>query len=84
MLIIFQLFLKLADNINIKIIEKSIRNVIERHEILRTIIIEDENGNSYQKLINYEMEEFIIENKIYNKENDLKEDILNTVIMFSI
>jgi len=39
---------KLASNVKLDILESSVGNIILRHEILRTLIKEDSEGNSYQ------------------------------------
>ena len=39
---------KLANNVNLNVLGKSIKEVITRHDVLRTLIKEDSDGNSYQ------------------------------------
>lgn len=45
------LVFKLSDNVDFKFLEKSINSVIERHEILRTLIKESLSGNYYQMVL---------------------------------
>ena len=44
---------KLRKGINIEVFEESIRCIVNRHEILRTLIKEDSKGNGYQIVKNY-------------------------------
>ena len=39
---------KLNDNINIQSLQEAIHSILKRHEILRTSIKQDNNGNNYQ------------------------------------
>lgn len=43
--------LRIKGNLNCKILEKAINALINRHEILRTVFIEDEDGIPYQKAL---------------------------------
>jgi hypothetical protein len=43
---------KLSDSLDIEILIKSIQDIISRHEILRSIIKEDEEGYGYQLVLN--------------------------------
>lgn len=43
---------ELADNINLAFLYESIKEVVDRHEILRSIIKEDSEGNGYQLTLN--------------------------------
>ena len=42
---------KLSEQINLEALRKSLSQIIHRHEILRTLIKEDEEGNSYQVVL---------------------------------
>src|SRR6185312_2199694 len=37
--------------LSIKALENSLRLIVDRHEILRTVIIEDTDGNGYQQIM---------------------------------
>ncbi|MBY0273138.1 MAG: non-ribosomal peptide synthetase, partial [Alphaproteobacteria bacterium] len=39
---------KLANNVNLSVLDKSIKEVVTRHDVLRTLIKEDSDGNNYQ------------------------------------
>ncbi|CAG2169614.1 unnamed protein product, partial [Oppiella nova] len=43
---------KLSNDIKLDILEKSVRSIVTRHEILRTLIKENSEGNGYQVVIN--------------------------------
>ena len=43
---------KLRSNTNIDLLENSIRSIVSRHEVFRTLIKEDINGNAYQVIAN--------------------------------
>jgi len=43
---------KLSNNVKLDILEKSVRSMVTRHEILRTLIKEDSEGTGYQVVIN--------------------------------
>lgn len=45
---------KLSINTKLDILEKSIKSIVSRHEILRTLIKEDNEGNSYQLVLDNE------------------------------
>ena len=42
---------KLSNNIKLNFLENSIRDIILRHEVLRTLIKEDDEGNGYQLVL---------------------------------
>lgn len=48
------MFYRLSKDINLEVLEKSVKNIVIRHEILRTIIKEDNYGKSYQVVLNEE------------------------------
>jgi amino acid adenylation domain-containing protein len=41
-----------SNSVRLDLLEKSIKGIVERHEILRTLIKEDKEGNPYQKIVN--------------------------------
>ena len=43
---------KLSNNTNLEILESSIRSIISRHEILRSLVKENHDGRSYQLVLN--------------------------------
>lgn len=46
------MFFELTEEINVMILESSLKKVIQRHAILRTLIKEDKDGNGYQEVVN--------------------------------
>ena len=42
---------KVSDDIELDVLEKSIRSIVNRHEVLRTLIKQDHEGNGYQVAI---------------------------------
>lgn len=44
---------KLKEGVNKQVIEKCIRSIIKKHEVLRTLIKEDASGNGYQIILGY-------------------------------
>ena len=42
---------KLSSKINLNILEESIKNIVGRHEVLRTVIEEDKEGHGYQLVL---------------------------------
>jgi amino acid adenylation domain-containing protein len=58
---------KLASSIDINMLSKSIKSIIDRHEVLRTVIREDNNGNSYQEVLDRKrVQDFVINKVISN------------------
>jgi len=55
---------KLDPSSDINILENSIKSLIDRHEILRTVIREDSNGNSYQEVLDREKDQDLIINRV--------------------
>ena len=53
---------KLNDNINIQSLQEAIHSILKRHEILRTSIKQDNNGNNYQFIHNFNTNYFEIKN----------------------
>ena len=53
---------KLNDNINIQSLQEAIHSILKRHEILRTSIKHDNNGNNYQFIHNFNTNYFEIKN----------------------
>lgn len=41
---------KISESVGLNFLEQSIRNIVRRHEILRTVIHKDEEGNIYQQV----------------------------------
>ena len=63
---------KLSNLIDINILEKSIKSIVDRHEILRTVIRENANGESYQEVLDIPQEiKQIISNSIEEFEQKL-------------
>ncbi|MEM9547242.1 MAG: amino acid adenylation domain-containing protein [Bacteroidota bacterium] len=60
--------INLSGKYDIPNLEKAIHSVIERHEILRTVFREDENGTAYQKIIDSSAFDFEI-TKVDFREN---------------
>ena len=54
---------KLVDDIKIEILETSIKSIINRHEILRTLIKQDDEGNGYQLVVGDWESKFSIDKK---------------------
>jgi len=64
---------KLVDDINIEILEASIKSIINRHEILRTLIKQDEEGDGYQLVAgNWESRFFIDKKSIVLSELEIE------------
>ncbi|SEB35211.1 amino acid adenylation domain-containing protein [Tenacibaculum sp. MAR_2009_124] len=66
----------LQGNIDVEIVEKALRIIVDRHEILRTVIYEEE-GVGYQKVIS--SENWQLQKVIPSKEVDLEEEITNFI-----
>ncbi|CAM1366015.1 amino acid adenylation domain-containing protein [Tenacibaculum xiamenense] len=66
----------LQGNINIEAVEKALRIIVDRHEILRTVIYEDE-GVGYQKVIS--SEDWLLHKVIPSEEMDLEEEVANFI-----
>jgi amino acid adenylation domain-containing protein len=49
---------RVAKDINIDVLEQSIRKIIQRHEILQMVVETDKDGNAEQKLLVFEEEAF--------------------------
>ena len=47
---------KVLENTKLDILQDSIRGIVTRHEVLRTLIKEDQEGNSYQEIIDRPLE----------------------------
>ncbi|MCC2644512.1 MAG: hypothetical protein K0R94_290, partial [Burkholderiales bacterium] len=47
------IILKLLDNINEECLFRALEDIVKRHEILRTIIKQDENSNAYQEVLEF-------------------------------
>jgi AMP-binding enzyme/Condensation domain/Phosphopantetheine attachment site/AMP-binding enzyme C-terminal domain len=45
------LVVKLSADVDLAVLERSIKSVVHRHEVLRTLIKEDEEGNGYQLVL---------------------------------
>ena len=54
------LFYKLNNTINLSILEQSIKSIVDRHEILRTLIKEDDKGNGYQLVLDRQKDKDLI------------------------
>jgi len=69
------LIYKLTSSIKLDVLENSFRNIVERHEILRTIIKEDDKGNTYQQVLE-DKEHFLeIKRVIVRDQRELDEEI---------
>lgn len=53
----------LAKDVKVEILEKSIKNIVIRHEILRTVIKNDLESQSYQFVLNEKEQPFVIRRK---------------------
>jgi len=66
---------KLSKDINLNILEKSIRSIVKRHEVLRTVIRQDEEGTGYQLLLDDEEAPLSIRRIELNSQRVLDEEL---------
>lgn len=66
-------FCKISDKVDIGVFKESIRSIVERHEILRTLIKEDSNSRTYQEVLETRDHPFEIEEKECFSFNELEE-----------
>jgi amino acid adenylation domain-containing protein len=67
---------ELTRNTNLGILAQSIRAIVQRHEILRTLIKEDEDGNGYQLVLELEEHPFVVKNvKVTNLVGELEKEV---------
>ena len=69
---------KIGEGVKISVLEKSINDVIKRHEILRTLIKEDKEGNGYQVVKEGEEIIKIVETEVRDNkelEEEIREEI---------
>ncbi|AZL16326.1 non-ribosomal peptide synthetase [Rickettsiales endosymbiont of Stachyamoeba lipophora] len=69
------LVFKIASDVNIKLLEQSIKSIIRRHEILRTIIRKDNNGNYYQLVLEYSDNNVQITKTNLNNKQNLNQEL---------
>jgi amino acid adenylation domain-containing protein len=69
---------KLAMNANINAIKKSIKEIVNRHLVLRSVIKQDEKSQ-YSKEINQKTSPFIINQKTFINKKDLDEEIKSQI-----
>ncbi|MBY7735376.1 condensation domain-containing protein, partial [Francisella philomiragia] len=50
------LLLSLNKSTEVEIVKKSISSIVNRHEVLRSIFIQGEDGSYYQKVLNNEVD----------------------------
>ena len=62
---------ELMPDIELAILIKSINCVVWRHEILRTVIKEDANGNAYQEMLNQDGKKFTVRQVIIKTHDEL-------------
>jgi amino acid adenylation domain-containing protein len=67
--------LKLSNEVKWPILERSIRSIITRHEILRTLIKEDETGHGYQVVIDDHDRPLEIKQVMVDNETQLCDDL---------
>jgi amino acid adenylation domain-containing protein/non-ribosomal peptide synthase protein (TIGR01720 family) len=63
---------KIAKNCNLCVLEKSILNIVARHEILRTVIKVDENGQAQQEVLNLDTHPLKIHRSVVDNIVELK------------
>jgi len=70
---------KLKEGVNIEVLERSIRSIIARHEILRTTIREDEEANNYQEILATDSINFKIQEININSGDTLNQNIKESI-----
>jgi amino acid adenylation domain-containing protein/non-ribosomal peptide synthase protein (TIGR01720 family) len=69
------MFFELPNNIKIELLEKSIEQIVERHEILKTLIVEDIDGNSYQHISDLKDKPLKLQQITVSCEDDLNKEL---------
>ena len=70
---------QLASNIDLGILEKSIKSIVSRHEILRTLIKEDSDSNGYQLVLDEQEHHLEIKQIIINSQDQFNESLKKEV-----
>lgn len=65
------LIFKLGKDVDVSLLEPSIRTVVDRHEILRSLIKPNSEGKGYQVVIDGEKYPLVIENQIISSQDEL-------------
>ncbi|NDB85386.1 MAG: hypothetical protein EB127_22185, partial [Alphaproteobacteria bacterium] len=73
------LVFKLKDLVDIGILERSIGEIVRRHEVLRTVICEDGEGRGYQEVLDHDTHPILLRIKEVHGRKDLDEVILEEV-----
>lgn len=68
-------FLKILPQTDIGCLIDSIRAIVSRHEVLRTIIERSEDGGTYQKVIDDSTRPLVIRNEVVSDINELEEKL---------
>lgn len=76
--------LKLSKNINKRYLFQALENVVNRHEILRSVIKEDINANAYQKVLELNTKLLINEHTYVNVEELYKNLAINCNYIFKL
>lgn len=69
------LVLELAKEIRQDVLEQSLKSIIQRHEVLRTLIKEDDDYNVYQQPCEIKGNRFTIERAMVNDHQDLNKNL---------
>ncbi|MCB9096303.1 MAG: amino acid adenylation domain-containing protein [Arcobacter sp.] len=67
------MFFKVNEEANVNALKKSIISIINKHDILRTVIVEDENGDTYQSVI--ELDKFETPWKVVDNKKQLDSEL---------
>ncbi|WP_164503864.1 non-ribosomal peptide synthetase [Rickettsiales endosymbiont of Stachyamoeba lipophora] len=68
---------RLSNNVNIEVLEKAIRGIVNRHEVLRTIIKENDQGNAQQLVQDDVQISLQVTKEVFYHKNDLEQEIAN-------
>lgn len=69
------LIFKLSEKVELEFLKESIKKIILRHEILRTLIQQDERGNPYQQIIDEKNFSLVIPTLVVSQKEQLDQEL---------